>query len=140
MDAQGYVLISAGSAIKKYVEVEPGLLQNLENPSSQLALQMDENGQAYLITTGPQALIKAYWSQTQAFHLSVLGISLLVSLATLISWTVSFIVRLIKKRQPQPLLPCLGRVSGVSFILLLIAFLVGFASVLSNVDPVRSRQ
>jgi CubicO group peptidase (beta-lactamase class C family) len=135
-DDKGYVLFPSGNEMKKYVEVEPGLLQSVEDPWKQAALKVGSNGQFYLITPGPAALLKAFWYQSQIFHLSVLGISLLFFLLTLIGWLISFIRDRVKRQTHQPLLPRLARTSGVVFILLLVLFIGGIAGVLLNTDPI----
>lgn len=131
VDSEGYVLFSGE---RKYVEVEPGVLQGLQNPWQRIVLKTDEGGQIYLLSGGA-ALIKAAWYQTQAFHLSVLGLSLLVLIITLIGWTIASITRRVKKVQPQPQLPRLAHASGVIFTVLLIAFLVGLVALLSSTPP-----
>jgi CubicO group peptidase (beta-lactamase class C family) len=137
MDEKGYVLIPTGGKTQRYVELEPGLLQSVDNPRIQVALKVDKNEQRYLITDAPSVLIKASWYQTQAFHLSVLSISLLVLLITLIGWTISFVKARIKQQpKSQPLLPCLARANGATFIVLLFVFLSGLIAVISNTDPV----
>jgi CubicO group peptidase (beta-lactamase class C family) len=134
-DINGYVLFPSGDQTKKYVEVEPGLLQSVENPWKQVSLYVDGNGQKYLLSSGPAALIKAAWYQTQVFHLFVLGTSLLIFLITLVGWLI-FFVRMLIKHQPQLLLPRLAHASGVAFIVLLLLFLAGIVSVTLNVDPI----
>ena len=131
VDSKGYVLFGGE---RKYVEVEPGVLQSLQNPWQRILLKVDESGQTYLLSGGA-ALIKAAWYQTGTFHFIVIGMSLLVSLLTLIGWAVASIVSRIKKNQPQPRLPRLARVTGVIFIVSLVAFLVGFVAALSNNAP-----
>jgi len=134
VDADGYVLIPSQGGAKKAVEVEPGLLQSVDDPWKQIVMETNAKGQNYL-TAGTASLIKARWYETQAFHFSVLGISLLVLLFTLIGWVVASIVRRIKKREPQSLLPRLARNNGVAFILLMVAFIIGLIVVLSKSDP-----
>jgi CubicO group peptidase (beta-lactamase class C family) len=134
-DANGYVLFPSGNEMKKYVEVEPGLLQSVENPWKQAALKSDSNGQFYLLTPGPAVLVKASWYQTQLFHLSILGLCMLVFLFTLLGWLISFI-RAWRKRQPQPLPLRLAQISGTVFIFLLLVFLAGVVYVVSQVDLV----
>ncbi len=134
-DASGYVLFPSGNEMKKYVEVEPGLLQSVENPWKQAALKVDSNGQIYLLTPGPAVLMKAAWYQTQLFHVSVLGICLLVFLLTLVVWLFS-LLRTWRKRQTHPLFTRLACTSGTVFIVMLIVFLTGVAYLVSQIDLV----
>lgn len=131
-DKEGYVLIGP----KKYVEVSPGILQNMTNPGSQAALKVDKNGQAYLIANAPSALIKASWYQSQTFHLSVLSISLLLLLITWVGWLISFVRALLKPRPRQLLLARLARVNGAVFVVLLLAFIASLVILISDVEPV----
>jgi hypothetical protein len=86
-----------------------------------------------LLTPGPAVLVKAAWYQTQLFHVSVLGICLLVFLLTMVVWLLS-LIRTLRKRQTHPLFTRLARTSGTVFIVLLIVFLAGVAYLVSQVD------
>ncbi len=127
----GYVLFSSGGTVRKYVEVEPGILVSVLNPWQRIVSKVDQTGQAYLLT-GVGAYIKAAWYQTTTFHLIVVGLSLLVLLSTLIGWVIASIVRVIKKALPLSRLSRYAQANGAFFILLLIAFLIMFVVVLSD--------
>ena len=132
VDEEGYVLIGP----KKYVEVQPGILQSLTNRGSEAALTTDKSGQAYLIANAPSALIKATWYQTPTFHLSLLSIGLLFLLVTWIVWLISFARALFERQPRQVLLARLARVIGAVFVVLLLAFIAGFIVLISDVEPV----
>ena len=53
-------------------------------------------------------------------------------LLPLIGYTISSIARRRKQSQPESTLPRLARISGIAFIVLLIAFLIGFVAALSQ--------
>ncbi len=133
-DSSGYVHIPSTSGEKIGVEVEPGLVQVVDNSWQQVSFATNGNGQDYFVA-GQSAAIKARWYETQLFHLALLGISILVLLLTLIGWGIGAIVRRIKKRQPEEKLPRLARYSGIAFIVLLLALIAGFVVVLSQGDP-----
>jgi len=130
VDEEGYVLISS-DVVRRYVEIAPGVLQNVENPSKKFTLYEDEKGQIYLYNSGPVTLIKSPGLQKQVFHLGVLGFSLLLLIGTLIGWTISFFSGL-SHRAPRPFFHHLAHSAGNIFVLLLLVFLVAFMSVLSD--------
>ncbi len=134
VDDDGYVVM-ASDTTKRFVEIEPGLLQNVEYPSQRLALKTDANGQTVLISSYPWVYIKAAWYQSPALHFWILGLCTFLLTATLIGWTISFVKGLIK-RQPRPLLQRAARFFGVLFVILLAVFFVSFLAELSNADPV----
>lgn len=134
VDPDGYVFILGATETMKAVEVQHGILQMVDNPWQQLALKTDDSGQSYIII-GEGTIIKAKWFETQAFHCLAMGIGLAILLLTLIGWTIAAIVRRIKKHPPEERLPRLARFSGITFIVLLLVFLIGLVMVLSQTDP-----
>lgn len=133
-DPNGYILIPSADGEKKAVEVQPGILQMVDNPWQQIVFETSDNGQNYFIA-GEAAIIKARWYETQALHFSIFGSSLSILLLTLIGWGVAAIMRRIKKRPPEEKSPRMARISGITYTLLLLLFIVGLAAILLQSDP-----
>ncbi len=135
VDEEGYILVSAAGEIQQFVEIEPGLIQSREDPSVQLAFATHNDGKTYATTAIPFSFVKAQWYESQMLHMLLLGISSLILIITLFKW-VGALLKALFKREPQPGLAHLARLSGVAFGLLLLAFLIGFIVVVSDIEPV----
>lgn len=135
LNDEGYLVASSADETYQYVEIEPGLLQSREAPSHQLAFSTLSDGRTYVATDIPFSYVKARWYESQMLHLLLWGFSLLVLAIALFKWT-SALLKALFKRESQPGLAHLARVSGVVYILLLIVFLVAFIGAVSDLDPV----
>ncbi|HNB53548.1 MAG TPA: serine hydrolase domain-containing protein, partial [Anaerolineales bacterium] len=135
VNEEGYILVSSAGETHQYVEIEPGLLQNREDPSEQLAFSTLNDGRTYVTTALPFSYVKVAGGEAQMLHLLLWGFSILVFVITLFKWVGAF-VRALIKREKQPALAHLARLSGVVYALLLIGFLIAFLVAASDVDPV----
>jgi CubicO group peptidase (beta-lactamase class C family) len=133
LNGDGRLLVSAGGQISQMVEIEPGLLQSLNDPDNRMALRADENG-TYLLPTMPMAFIKTPWYGTAAFQGLLVMVGLLFFFCTTLAWGLSFLSGL-RKREPRPLMARLARLVGVSFGLVFVAFLIGFMVIFMDIDP-----
>ena len=118
-----------------YREIEPGVLQSREDPSTQLAFATLSDGKTYVSTPQPFSFVKAKWYESLIFHRLLLVSSILILIITLFKWLGAF-VKVIFKRESQPLLAHLARLSGVVFGLLLLTFLIAFVVVFADMEPV----
>jgi CubicO group peptidase (beta-lactamase class C family) len=133
LSGEGRLLVSIRGQITQMVEIEPGLLQDLNNPDSHMALRADQSG-TYLLPTAPMAFIKLPWYGTSIFQGLLLVCGLLFFFCTTLGWGLSFLSGL-RKREPRPLLTRLARLVGVLFGLTFVVFLFGFLAIFVDVDP-----
>lgn len=133
LSTEGHLLVSVMGETNRMVEIEPGLLQSLDDPDNRMALRVDESG-TYLLPGAPMAFIKPPWYGTSAFQGLLLVVGLLFFFCTTLAWGLSFLSGL-RKREPRPLLARLARLVGVSFGLVFVAFLIGFMAIFMDVDP-----
>jgi len=131
---EGYLVLSMFGQTFQYVEIEPGLLQDREEPSSRLVARTGPDGVAYLLTQGPSALIKTPWYASGVLHGLLLSLGLLFFLGALIGWPIAYFNSL-PRREPQPILARLARWVAVLFGLLLLIFLFLLGAIISDVLP-----
>lgn len=123
----GRLLITTYGVTNQAAEVEPGLFQLVNKPDSRLVFKTDDQGQAYLLTDQPFALVKAPWYRTSAFHKLVAVGGVLLFLGSLIGWPIAFFAKL-RKREKRPLLSELAHWVAALFgieLLVLLFTLVG---------------
>jgi hypothetical protein len=84
VNKDGYILIPSGGQTKQFIEVEPGLLRNREDAADQYVFKVDTSGQVYLLTSGPNALIRTPWYGTSGFQALIFGGGLLLFIITLL--------------------------------------------------------
>jgi hypothetical protein len=123
----GRLLITTSGVTNQAAEVEPGLFQLVNKPDSRLVFKTDDQGQAYLLTNQPFALVKTPWYRTSAFHKLVAVGGVLLFLGSLIGWPITFF-RGLRKREKRQLLSELARwvaaLFGIARLVLLLT-LVG---------------
>ncbi|MFZ6028321.1 MAG: serine hydrolase domain-containing protein [Chloroflexota bacterium] len=134
LSEDGYLVLTMGGETQQYTEIEPGLLQNRENASTQAVYRMDEEGQAYILPSMPFALIKTPWYGSMAVNGLLLFVTLALFLAALVRWPVGFFANL-RKGDAQPFLARLAHWNAGLFALGLLAFVLGFLGVISDMIP-----
>ncbi len=127
------VAVTAMGQTIQYVEVEPGLLQNPDQPADKLLLK-EENGQVYIYPVMPFVFIKAPWYRSLPLVGLIFGGSALAFLITLTGWLVSFF-RALAKREPRPLGARLARLAAGLFGLGLLVFLIVFLGMFLQTSP-----
>jgi CubicO group peptidase (beta-lactamase class C family) len=127
------VLVQFGNELIPYVEVEPGLLVNPDDPSDKLALKTD-GGQITLSPPLPFVFIKMPWYRTLPVHALILVGGAILFLIAIIAWLVDFVRGLIK-REKRPVLARLARMSAGLFGVLYLFFLASFGAVFTNTNP-----
>ena len=128
-----HVVVSMAGEAVQFVEIEPGLLANLENPDSMLVMK-EENGQVTLSPSMPFVFIKARWYESAYLYLLIFFGGAILFISTLIRWIKSFFSGLIK-REPRPFLSRLARLTGGLFGLAYLAFVVLLMAVIVDVNP-----
>ena len=134
LNEEGYLLFSYAGEVTQYVEIEPGLLQDRYEPANQLVYHTNEDGQKVLLPAAPFAFVKAPWYGAAALHNLLLIGGFLLFLGTLISWVSAFFLNL-RQRETQPTVGRWARLAAALFGLFFILFVVGFLTLLLDMDP-----
>ena len=130
---ENQVLFTYAGETDRFVETEPGLLVDSEDPANRMVLK-EVRGKSHLFTGGPFVFIKGAWFDSLGLHALIFIGSTLLFLMTLISWSFS-LVRGIKQKEKLKIPAVVGRFMAVLFGVGLLAFLVGFAGIFSNINP-----
>ena len=133
VDQNREVGITLAGKTMNYREVEPGLLVNVENPDDRLVLK-ENNGQVSLSPSMPFVFLKNPWYATANLHLMIFAVSALLFLITIIFWIVSFfkgMKKRVKTSLPERASRFTAGISGLTFIV----FLIGFVLTFTNVNP-----
>ena len=133
VDQNREVGITLAGKTMKYIEVEPGLLVNVENPDDRLVLK-ENNGQVSLSPSMPFVFLKNPWYATASLHLMIFAGSALLFLITIIFWIVSFFKGM-KKRVKTSLPERASRLTAGLFGLTFIVFLIGFVLTFTDINP-----
>ena len=134
VDEQDRVVISLMGNKSRFIEVEPGLLVNIENPDNKLVLKV-ENGQVYLHPVSPFVLMKLPWYGQLPLQLLIFVGGMLTYAVSMLGWLASWVRRLRKGERMPPNLRA-ARVLGGFFGLVYLVFLAVFGAQFSNVSPV----
>jgi len=127
------VYVTFGGKTLPYVEVEPGLLVNPDDPGDKLLLRTIDN-QISLSPPLPFVFLKFPWYRALPLHIFILVGGLILFLIAMISWIVSFFGGL-KQHEKRPLLARLSRLSAGLFGIFFLYFLVNFGSVFADTHP-----
>ena len=130
---ENQVLFSYAGETDRFVETEPGLLVDTEDPANRMVLK-EVRGKSHLFTGSPFVFIKSAWFDSLGLHALIFIGSSLLFLITLIVWSFS-LIQGIKQKEKLKLPAIIGRFMAVLFGVGLIVFLVGFAGIFSNINP-----
>ncbi len=105
VNEEGYLLVTHGGEINKFVEIEPGMYQNLREGRTQDSLgqfqkiifKTDPLGRIMLTTDGPMTYSKAPFYSTLSFTALAAGSIMLIIIISLIYWIIRNIADLFKK-------------------------------------------
>ena len=125
-----------------FVEVEPGLLQDISDPDNWMVYRTGSDGRP--VMTGNVGiyesftLIKSPWYGTATPHLLLFVSATLMFLGALIAWPIRYFSG--RRKQPaasesSPLPARLARWAAALFGLLLLACLVGFTALFTDILP-----
>jgi CubicO group peptidase (beta-lactamase class C family) len=136
------ILYSGPGTTARYVETEPGLLVNLENPDERMVWK-EIGGQFYLLPSIPFARIKTPWYAAGRLHALILAGGALFYFLLLVFWSLSGLRNLLQRRRApgaQPVMEIpftqkLARWLAAGFGLVYLLFLLLFAAVMTDVNP-----
>ncbi len=133
VDQDNNVLVTYGGQTVRYVEVEPNLLINPDDPADRLILK-DIDGQITIHPNVPFVFIKSPWYRSQAlFGLIFIG-GLILFLVMTVRWIFEFFHNR-KNIQKQPRSLRLFRFFASLFGMVLFVFLIGLVFVFSDINP-----
>ena len=124
LDETGDLLVTHNGETNRFVEIEPGIYQNLSEGHSidaygefrTIVFQKDPYGKIMLTTDGPMTYSKAPWYASSSFTFLSLILVILFFVGSLLYWGIAWIRR--RKGKQQPKIEVLGK---------RIAFLLGFS-------------
>ncbi len=122
---------------RRFAEVEPGLLQEIDKPATQLVFRTGSEGQRFLMN-GNVALFRTPWYGTAMLHRILFLSGSLLFLGALIVWPVGYVIGRRKstpEASPVPLPARLARWAAALFGLLLLACLLGFGAIFADILP-----
>jgi hypothetical protein len=101
MDEDGYLLVTHAGETNRFVEIEPGVYQNLREGRTQdyfglfktLVFEKDPFDRIMLMTDGPMTYSQVPWYSTSAFTIISLILALLFILGSLIYRSISSVIR-----------------------------------------------
>lgn len=143
VDEAGYLLVTNGGETNKFIEIEPGVYQNLREGRTQdafgqfhkIIFKTDPFGRIMLTTDGPMTYSKAPFYSTMSFTALALIIIILIIIGSLIYWIIIKVLGLFKKGKNKN-----SRLSAIAYwvgICTSITILILFASLFSSgIDPV----
>lgn len=134
LDRDGRFFASIGDRRMQFVEVEPGLMRDLDTGNVEFVLQMDDHGQAYWLSPEPSPWVKTPWYGTASFHALLLGVGLLLFAVTTVSWAVSGVINA-RRHHSSSLFTRFARWTAGGFAFVLILVLAGWFSLLTELDP-----
>ena len=144
LDEDGYLLVTNVGETNKFIEIEPGVYQNLREgrtqdyfgPFHKIVFKTDPYGRIMLTTDGPMTYSRAPSYATMGFTLTALIIILFILIVSLVYWTIRRILARFKQRKiHDSKLSIITQWIGICFS---ITVLVLFAAILSSgeIDPV----
>jgi len=143
VNKEGYLLVTNVGETNEFIEVEPGVYQNLREgrtqdyfgPFHKIIFKTDPFGRIMLTTDGPMTYSKAPFYSTRGFTALAVIIIIFIMISSLIYWIIIKILGLFKRRRNNSSgFPNLASWVGIctsSIILMLFASLFS-----SGIDPV----
>src|SRR5690625_4536247 len=108
VDDEGYLTVThPGETPQRFVEIEPGIYQNLIQDSTEdpfggihtIVFEEDTNGNIILATAGPMTYSQAPWYSATTFTFSALIIAIVFVVLTVISWGIAALIRLFRRKR-----------------------------------------
>ncbi len=133
VDENQQVVVNVMGQVMRFVETEPGLLVNVEDPDMRVVLK-EEGGQVFLHLSSPMTMAKAPWYRTAPVSLLIFAGGALLFGITLICWLVSFIRGLVR-RDKRPAAARLARLAAGLFGLIFFLIVAAFGAAFLDVNP-----
>lgn len=143
VDEDGYLLVTNGGETNKFIEIEPGVYQNLREgrtqdafgPFHKIIFKTDPFGRIMLTTDGPMTYSKAPFYSTMSFTALAAIIIILIVIGSLIYWIISMIASWFKRGKNKS--SGLAAIASWIGICASITILILIANLFSSpVDPV----
>lgn len=138
----GYLLVTNGGETNKFIEIEPGVYQNLREgrtqdyfgPFHKIIFKTDPFGRIMLATDGPMTYSKAPFYSTMSFTASAAIIIMLIIISSLIYWIIIKISGLFKRgKNKNSGLPAIAMWVGICMSTTILILFAGLFS--SGIDP-----
>jgi CubicO group peptidase (beta-lactamase class C family) len=139
LDSDGALMVAQPGRVLHFEEVEPGLLQDLDDPDNQWVFGTGPGGRLFLISSEPFPLFRTPWYGTGTLHLLLFVSGTLLFLGALIVWPIGFFTRRRKRSlgsQPTPRPAWLARWAAALFGILWLVILLGIMSIFIDILPV----
>jgi CubicO group peptidase (beta-lactamase class C family) len=145
VDAEGFLTASVFGETARFAEVEPGVYATLRaGPSAfpygalnTLVFRTDDHGRTMLFTDGKVSYAAAPWFTTTGVTLLAVGGTALVSLLTLVGWSLASAVRRIRRRRSQrPRVAQVARWTAAVFAGSVLVSLLGVVLIGGTIDPI----
>jgi CubicO group peptidase (beta-lactamase class C family) len=140
LDGDGVLVVSRPGRVWRFVEVEPGLLQDLDDPDNRWVYRTGPGGRLFLISSEPFPLFRTPWYGTSILHLLLFVGGTLLFLGALVVWPIGFFAgrrkRLLGSSLPTPRPARLARWAAAFFGLLWLVVLLGITSIFMDIVPV----
>lgn len=144
VNEDGYLLVTNVGETNKFIEIEPGVYQNLREgrtqdyfgPFHKIVFKTDPYGRTMLTTDGPMTYSKAPFYSTMNFTALALMIILLIVICSLIYWIIINILRMFKLKKTQnSRFTAVAQWMGICTGITVLIFYLGILSS-GNIDPV----
>jgi len=141
LDSDGNLAISAPGLLLHFAEVEPGLLQDIDEPANQVVYRTGLDGRMFLstaINNDTSDLFKTSWYGGSTLHLGLFLTGTLLFLGAIVAWPISFFIGRRKRSdaaQATPLSARLAHWAAALFGLLLLLSMLGFTSFFMDILP-----
>lgn len=142
VDDTGHLLVTQTQIgeTNRFIEIEPGIYQNLREGRSpdaygefrNIIFQKDPNGNMMLATDGPMTYSKAPWYATSGFTFLSVIVALLLFVGSITFWGIKTMMR---RNRPQPKLATWAKSVSIVTGILLLFLIVGIVLV-GEFDPI----
>ena len=144
VDEDGYLLVNHVGEVNRFIEIEPGMYQNLREGRTQdyfgsfhkIVFKTDPYGKTMLTTDGPMTYSKAPFYATMGFTMVTLLTVILILISSLIYWIIIKSFGLFRqKRTHDTKFIAIAQWIGIGFSIMVLVLLVSILSS-GEIDPV----
>ena len=109
VNENGDLIVNHAGETNRFIEIESGVYHNLREGSTPdaygefqtIVFKTDPFGNIMLTTDGPMTYSKAPWYATSSFTFLSIILAVLIFIGSMISWSVAWIIRKIKRKKAQ---------------------------------------
>lgn len=138
LDGENTLVLSTQGKNLRFMEVEPGLLQEIDNPANQWVYRSGAGERLFLMQSGPYPLFRTPWYGTTNLHIPLFLSGTLLFLVALVAWPIGYFVGRRKRSveaQPNPLPARLAHWAAALFGLLWLVSVLGIVSIFTDILP-----